>query len=399
VFDRAKIDSPAVEQVYRSFWTGRPAWWTVSSTNRLSQPNLAEVLHTRGVPTVLVTDDVEIRTHPLATAFDEAVHVPQIEAPHQAQEWTDTQLAAFFAAAAETLGQSRSPGMAWLHTGALGRVWDSPQVLREQYAAEDDPPAPALVEPPSAVLAGDTDPDNLLGLHHAYAGEITVLDQGLNMLLAAIDDGPWRDALLVVTSARGYPLGEHGFVGCSGEALYGELLSAPCFIRRPGGLKYGRRSQTLVQPPDFYATLLEWFAAGESAPQSASRSPFAARSLLHVDENIESWRELAIARSPSGEIALATPAWFVRAPATGGFSPAQRSTLQFASEAATRQLELFVKPDDHFEANEVSGRCLEIVDEFRNLLPSLNSACEQGVAFEFTPSRPLVEGIEAKSAR
>jgi arylsulfatase A-like enzyme len=258
----------------------------------------------------------------------------------------------------------------------LGRIWDSPQTLRDQYSAEGDPSAAGFVNPPAQKFSGDIDPDVLLGLRHAYAGEITVLDYCLGGLLDAIAAGAWSDALLIATSCRGFPLGEHGIVGGAAESLYGELLHVPWLVRVPGAARYGARCQGLVQPADLYATVCDWLSPANQAAQAAAMPWYTGRSLVPRGEDGQPKRKLIVARSSAGETALSTPAWFLRAEAP----------LAAGSEDAGRRLELYVKPDDRFEANEVSDRCLDIVDEFRAVMQALESACEQGAAPNLTLS-------------
>ena len=68
--------------------------------------------------------------------------------------------------------------------------WDAPLALRQQFADEDDPEPPEFVEPPDRVLPDDFDPDELLGITHAYAGQVALVDLCLGMLLDAIDESP-----------------------------------------------------------------------------------------------------------------------------------------------------------------------------------------------------------------
>jgi arylsulfatase A-like enzyme len=319
---------------------------------------------------VLITDDDEVATQASATAPDEIIRIPPQDELQQATDWQNTQLARLFAAAVESLTDRQPPSLVWLHTAALGRIWDSPQKLRDQYSAEDDPRAFALVEPPSQKLGGDIDPDMLLGLRHAYAGEVTVLDHCLSTLLDAIAGSPWSDALLIVTSCRGYPLGEHGIVGCAGDQMYAELVQVPWFVRVPGGVKFGARSQVLAQPADLGATLRDWLAASDRSALAEPCPWFRGHTLLRADDAKQT-RKLAVARSGTGEIALATPSWFMR-------------TAAAEAETASRKFELYVKPDDRFEANEVSDRCLEVVEEFRQAVQALESSLAHGTVANIT---------------
>jgi arylsulfatase A-like enzyme len=378
VFDRAMIDSPAIAETYRSYWTGEPAWLT-AQRDALSELTLAQFCHRGAMPTVLITDDDELAAHSLSTAFDEIIRLPPQKDLKQATDWQNTELARFFAAAVELITERSPPALVWLHTAALGRLWDSPQTLRDQYCAEDDPPAAPLVEPPSQAIAGDIDPDVLLGLRHAYAGEVTVLDYCVGTLLNSINGSNWSDALLLATASRGYPLGEHGIVGRAADDLYSEALHVPWFIRVPGGPKYGARRQDLVQPADLFPTLHNWLAPSEPDTTAEPRPWYRGHSLLRCYDGAQPMRRLAVARAKTGETALATPAWFVRAPAPS--AP--------AAAASAQPVELYVKPDDRFEANEVSDRCLGIVDEFRELLQILDAGLQQGVAPELTVSDAL----------
>jgi arylsulfatase A-like enzyme len=373
VFDRALVDAPSVAQVYQSYWTGDPAW-RGDCGEPAGQPTLAQFCHDHSLPLVLISDDEEIASHPLSAAFDEIVRLAAPAELEQATDWQETWLARFFAAAAEYLIDREPPALVWLHTAALGRIWDSPQTLRDQYSAEDDPSAAGLVDPPAEKFSGDIDPDVLLGLRHAYAGEITVLDYCLGGLLDAIAASAWSDALVIATSCRGFPLGEHGIVGRAAESLYGELLHVPWLVRVPGAARYGERCQGLVQPADLYATVRDWLSPTDRSAKGPPIPWYTGRSLLCSGEDAPPNRKLVVARSSAGETALSTPAWFLRAEAPSAAG----------AEGAGRKLELYVKPDDRFEGNEVSDRCLDIVEEFRTVMQTLESALEQGAAPHLT---------------
>jgi arylsulfatase A-like enzyme len=346
------------------------------------------------VPTALVTDADAIADHVLSSAFDEIVRVPSPHAERQADDWQATQLAAFFAAAIDVIQSRRPPGLIWLHTGALGSAWDSPSELRAQYAAADDPEPPTLVQPPSLLVADNADADFLLGFRHAYAGEVSVFDFCLNTLLETIAESAWRDALFMLTAPRSFPLGEHGIVGPAKDLLYSELLRVPCLVRKPVGPPYGAHSHALTQPIDLFATVNEWIASANSSSHDRARHPLQAQSLLTLDLPPGVSRELAVARAPTGETALMTAAWFARSPASGEQTS---DTLDNGSDihAAERPLELFVKPDDFFEVNEISDRCLEVGTELREIVELLDRASRQGFPFRPSLSDALVCGIES----
>ncbi len=64
-------------------------------------------------------------------------------------------------------------------------------------------------------------------------------------------------------------------------------------------------------------------------------------------------RLLSLARSQSLEFALATPAWYFRLIPSHDERPALS--------------EIYAKPDDYFEANEVSARCQDEIAEFHDV--------------------------------
>jgi len=237
----------------------------------------------------------------------------------------------------------------WIHARGMAGPWDAPSALRQQFADEDDPLPPDFVEPPQRHLSDDFDPDELLGLVYAYAGQVSLADACLGSLVDALEDSPLgASALLAATSPRGYPLGEHRRVG--GDDLFGELIHVPLLVRVPGAQMNALRLQALVQPPDLFATIADWLGLPGTAPAMF------AQSLLPATRGEELRpRQLAYATGPAQRL-LRSPAWLLRE--------------VVVDDEVYRQL--FAKPDDRWEANEVSARCGEVAlqlaaagDQFR----------------------------------
>jgi arylsulfatase A-like enzyme len=222
-----------------------------------------------------------------------------------------------------------------------------------------------LLDPPDRLLSEDFDPDEQLGIVQAYAGQVTLVDLCLGLLLDALGQSPLADhTLLAVTSPRGYPLGEHRHVG--GEALYGELLHVPLFVRLPGGRGGAVRSQRLVQPSDLHATLAQWLrlARDDSDRLAHSLLPIAAGEMTPG-------RQIAVAKS-AAERAIRTHAWLLR---------------ESQSSDGFPRSELFAKPDDRWEANEVASHCREVVE----LLSAAGDQYEQYAAGQLASLPPLAE--------
>ena len=148
----------------------------------------------------------------------------------------ETDAANFFAAAGEYINSAKSPFFLWLHTDTLGRIWDAPLEYRQQYTDEDDPTSGNWADVPNRTLPDTFDPDERVAIAHAYAGQVTAIDQLLGVLLDEIESaGVTESTLVALFSPRGFPLGEHKRIGPCDEALYVELTHVPCVLRLPGG--------------------------------------------------------------------------------------------------------------------------------------------------------------------
>lgn len=366
LFEFAMADSPHLPLLYRSYWKGLHAMSDDTAADSLPESLVATDIHT-----AVVTDDQAVAELKWIDAFDERITLSPTPAAETAEDVSLTQMAHLFASAVDWLAKAPEPFLLWVHSRGMAGSWDAPLDLRNQFADEDDPTPPDTVTPPVMRLEAEHDPDELLGLQHAYAGQVRLLDTCIGVLLDAIQTMPGREnSLLAVTSPRGYPLGEHGRVGQCDETLYGELLNVACFLRFPDGAGAAARCHYLVQPPDVFSTLLDWFglAAGDESVWSASLIPT-------LDDVQPSGRDRACSIS-EGHRAIRTPAWLLQ-------------------RHPDSKRELYAKPGDRWEANEVADRCEETADELDALLDEFEEAARFGDATRLTPlSDVLIEGME-----
>jgi len=366
LFEFVMADSPDLPLLYRSYWKGLHAMSDDTAADSLPENLVATEIHT-----ALVTDDQVVAGLKWTDAFDERITLSPTPAVKTAEEVGLTQMAHLFASVVDWLADAPEPSFLWVHSRGMAGPWDAPLDFRNQFADEEDPAPPDMVTPPVIRLEADCDPDDLLGLQQAYAGQVRLLDMCIGVLLDAAQAMPGREnTLLAVTSPRGYPLGEHGRVGQCDEALYGELLNVPCFLRFPDGAGAAARSQYLLQPPDVFPTLLDWF----SLP--ADDEPVWGASLIPaVDDIRPSQRDRACSIS-EGHSAIRTPAWLLE-------------------RHPDSKRELFAKPGDRWEANEVADRCRETADELETVLDEFQEVACSGDPTGLTPlSRVLVEGLE-----
>jgi arylsulfatase A-like enzyme len=373
-------DSPVLADACGSYWTGRhalasggaagtgsgvvsgeePLRSEQSSARNDSRPlSLAAALVERDVATVLVTDEPLVAEHPLAAAFERLVLVPQLPVEKCAAEADHTGLARLFAAAAETLAALAPPYLLWIHCRGMAGPWDAPLEFREQFRDEEDPLPGEFVAPPQQRIGQDFDPDELLKLQHAYAGQVSLLDAQLAGFLEMTESRGEAERLLAVTSPRGYPLGEHGRVGPCDEPLYAELLQVPLLVEFPRQQGALVRSAAILQPADLGAAVAEHFGLPLSAPSVLFQI---ARNEDHLP------REAAVAAG-ADQRAIRTPAWFLRE----------------VHHDEQRQLELFAKPDDRWEVNEVSSRCQHEVELLSAALDQLQDALRRGSLAELAP--------------
>ncbi len=405
VFDRAIIDSPQLDVAYRSVWSGLHA--ACPPTNDVSR-SLPAIFARNGWQTALLTDEISVAKHPLATAFAERRPIegpPHLKGKHPekvAGTIDQTDASHLFTAAEHWLENAEAPFLLWLHTGTLGRVWDAPLEFREQFADADDPELGNWSNLPHRVLPESFDPDELLATSHAYAGQISLVDQLLDSLLEKIDaQTHGHDTVVMLYSPRGICLGEHRRIGIFDDAPYAEVIHTPLMIRSPTNCASGR-SQHLVQPADLYATILDCcglyaeFNLIDRAQESPAQLtlPGHGRSMIPLmHEVLTADFDRACCIAPSRK-AFVTPAWSLYT--SGNDSLAKKPPTPTESGSGPLQGdELFVKPDDWFEVNEVSNRCPEIVEKMRAALSDFISACENGKQALPAPlPRELIDGME-----
>ncbi len=371
VFDHALIDSPSLEALYRSYWLG---WHALCAEGPPEpRPSLAEQLGDAGVTTILMSDEPKLTRHPGAIDFQELIEIEPAWQAKTATRIEQTQLARCFMQIIQQVEAAREPFFLWCHLASLGATWDAPRNFREAYVEPGDPPPPESPEVPGQVLPPDHDPDVLLGAIQSYAGQVTLLDLCCGALLECLESTPaGRETLLALVSLRGFPLGEHGRVGPCDEPLFSELVHVPWMMRFPDGLGAARRSQRLIEPADLWASLLDCWQL--PPPPSAT----ACSLLPSLRQESCGERDRLCVRGPGGQRAIRTPAWYLR---------------------VAEEPELFVKPDDRWEVNNVTMRCREVSEHLLEALSQCQQAWGQpnpaGGCIRIPPlSNVLLHGLE-----
>ncbi len=363
VFDQAVIDSPRLDRLYRAYWLGLHA--SAAQDAAAGRTTFAQRLRAAGMHATLITDEPAVAGLPAAADFSEQIFVEPPAEVRTAEDVSETQLARLFGTATDWLQAPPQGFCLWVHARGMGGAWDAPYALRKQHADEEDPEPPKFSAAPDRWLPDEYDPDEVLGIVHAYAGQISLLDLCLGALCDHLQQsGLAASTQLTFLSARGFPLGEHLRVGPCDDALYNETVQIPWLMRFPDGLGQLARSQALIQPADLSGTLLEWLDLDRGTLDQGRAS-----SLLPVIRgDVEALRDRALLVSHHDR-AIRTPAWHLRQPLAGA-------------------AELYAKPSDRWEVIEVANLLPDIVIGLQTALAEMERA---GPDDPLTPlSEPLV---------
>jgi len=396
VADRYHADTPQLSMLYRSLWTGSHA----GMEEAFLPENWVESLSRAGYQTVLLTDDIEIAYSPYRDGFAQVELIPE-QTPEQTSEFPceereQTQLFRCFAQlcqVAEHLVALEKPYFLWCHFRAFGGIWDFPLAYREKYTGRDDPaPFSETVVPcfhEKDIIgekAGEKDTtgefaDLRQSCSAAYSGGIQLLDELFEPFYLGLKEGAFGlETLFLLAGARGIPLGEHGQIGLSAdekEPLYSELVHLPLILRFPDGLAQTVRSDALMLPADLGGLVLEWL---DLAPHEPKILPLIHEKLMSeklTNEEASQLRDHIVMIGPDDESAVLTPSWFLRVPGHGN-NP-----------------ELYVKPDDRWEVNDVADRCDETVRQLTDLIVRRRREIELGLLETDEPLDPqLTERVD-----
>lgn len=335
LFNRYYTNSMELSTVFNSFWQHD----SVSIPRHLSE---------HGVETVLITDDEDIFLHENAADFSQRHRLEPAWADKPVKSLMETQ---FFKALATTADLARreaekeKPFFLWTHLQGFRGTWDFPLDYRERHRdAEEDPEAYSGVGLPEIVCQNDEEihPDDLQAVMEAYAGGISVFDDALAGLLDSLEKGEiGKDTMLALVSTRGFSLGEHHRIGADGQ-LYGENVQLPLILRFSN--KFG---QTVRCPALFQSSDLAGFFLDFLLDQENKKTFF----LKLIQEEIDSIRDSLGIENSKGEKTLVTENWLLRKEKT----------------QTDCQYELYAKPDDHWEANDVADRCPAEVERLSKL--------------------------------
>jgi arylsulfatase A-like enzyme len=362
VFDQHFADAADPAGARRAWRTGR---YHLPAPLPEVSPDLLVVLKEHGVFTCLVVDDSRPATPDFESGWGEVIHAAPVG--------DESPLECVLETARGALGRlaGRDQWLLWVDLATALPPWDVPEEFQEPYFREepledeedeaDDEEEPVEYEPllplpdPAEGPIDPSDDELFLRLWSSYAAAVSYLDAAVGELAEAIAN---QDVVLLFTADHGYPLGEHGVVGLKHAACHEEMIHVPLILRLPGGAEAGRRVAALTQAVDLEPTLAELFGAPMGSAQGRSLLPLARG-------QVEQIREVACAgREVEGEIgwALRTPEWAFLLPAR-------------TAEGEARGPQLYVKPDDRWEVNDVIQHHPELAENLERTLREFVAKC------------------------
>jgi arylsulfatase A-like enzyme len=243
--------------------------------------------------------------------------------------------------------------------------WDAPIEFQQSLRDDGDPPPLESATPPDLILDETGDPDTAFRYSCAYHAQVMVFDacwRGLMDTVTARSE--WESWLIVLLGARGFPLGEHRRVGGVDPRLYGEQLHVPFLVRFPDGAGKLTRSAALASHVDLLPTIAAFIGAELSAP-----SHFDGASIVPLVAKADSaWRDALLSASASRK-SLRTATWCLQ------HDDAATQTEQSDNDQAVD--ELFVRPDDRWEANDVAKLCPDVIDTLVQVAAEVSAQFKQ----------------------
>ncbi|HEV3262188.1 MAG TPA: sulfatase-like hydrolase/transferase [Gemmataceae bacterium] len=281
---------------------------------------------------------------------------------------------------------ARDQWLLWVELSTLLPPWDVPEDFLEPYfqpdtadeedeaAGAEDAPGP-LPDPPAGLLE-KTDVATLQRLQNTYAAAVSYFDAGLGALLDDLQArGLDEQVAVLLTTDRGAALGEHRVVGEEHPWLHDELIHVPLLVRLPGQAEAGRRVSALTQPVDLLPTLLELFGLPPAPVHGHSLLP-----LLRAEGGpTRAYAAAGLRVGEAVEWALRTPQWGLVLP------------LRPSAGDPDRGPQLYVKPDDRWEVNNVIQHHPVLVEHLEAVLRGFVAATRQPGPFQ----PPVLRNVEA----
>ena len=313
----------------------------------------------------LLTDDRDLIRRGGGEKFDEAVLVDSTSPESQrhglpdepASDITETGFARLIAETLRRIDSDPPWQTLWIHSHFLARHWDAPRSLfpleesefddlepldetqwvGDEVSAEFGKPAatetpPAIfpdLTPPSIQLSEQTHPDTVTSWMRTYGCQIRLIDDVLGLLL---DSVAALDPIVIVVGTSGFSLGQNGWIGYRVGPLRSCDISVPLIVGHGNPLRTSRLVSSRTLPE-----LLQSLRSGPSTMLSAE---------TWCERDGDEFSPRVVTRSDRAQHAVSTPRWL------------------FVHDAEGEE-QLFLKPDDGEDVNDVSRLSLDVIQALR----------------------------------
>jgi hypothetical protein len=355
VFDQHYADQPDAAGARRAWRTGCYQFPSVKPEEELlsQEPgNLISLLGERNIATFLVYDELS-RGHP-ATPVDWQYSYPLESA--RAASLLPERVSDAMSQALLSLTLCEQ----WLLRCDLGILLQSAEGSEELLApgaadGEEDvgiEPASVSDDSPYGEIREPEDVAHYQ-LQDRYASLVRLLDAALGCALQELEWlGLLDEVLVMVTSDHGQKLGEDRTRPGSRLFLHEELIHIPLILRLPGKAEAGRRIAALTQSIDILPTLFDAFGVPVPAVHGYSIVP-----LARGEQNpVRPYACAGLRRGDAIEWALRSPEW------------AFLLAVNSSSSDTPLESELYVKPEDRWEVNNVRQHHLEFAEGLEQTL-------------------------------
>lgn len=366
--DACYAASESLPANYRALWQSRHPLRPDFTDEQ--EPSLPRIVAQCGYSTVLITDDPELAALQSAAAIDQCIVIAESAAgaDSRAEDVGQTALGRLFATVCEELAAGNDAGatnselnkggrprLIWVHSRGMYGRWDAPLELQQMLIDEGDPPPREETTPPDIALHETDDPDIQFQSACAYAAQAMVLDACWSALMETLaSDSSHARWLTMLIGVRGFPLGEHQRIGGIDGRMFADQLHVPWMLRFPDGRAALARTPALVTHLDLLPTLVDVLGQADDIDRSGDGSSI----LLLLASSRSAWREALLSSSESSAWAIRTPTWTLR----------RGHAVQIAHEPVVEadllgSAELYVRPDDRWEANDIAKLCPDVVEE------------------------------------
>jgi arylsulfatase A-like enzyme len=392
VFDQHYSDRPEARGARQTWRTGKYLFPEMNPGTHgpplaTDAPDLLQLLRTNKITTSAVINSKESKE--FAQGWN---HVYELPTRHLEGKGLPQTVETTLAAVDELAHQEN--WLLWVEMPTLLPPWNVPEQYLQQYFAQEseeegtDSQSLDPLTDPAIGFVDENDDATLMRLQRTYAAAVGYLDSGLEELFEELQARNLMDkVLLVVTADRGFPLGEHGIVGYHRPWLYDELIHIPLLVRLPGAAEAGRRTSALTQPEDLMPTLLEAFGSPIPSVHGFSLLP-----LMRGEKDcLRSYACSGLQIGGGGELALRTSEWAFVLP------------WQTSLAGPPRTAQLYVKPDDRWEVNNVLQHHMDLADNLERVLRGFVEATRRPDPLQapelkaqgFPQSNPETRGTES----